>query len=79
MAPNRVRFGYRRSIAILKRGLSRLNPKRAYRLYTEDGLTVRCADPCTQATGAALAGSDARDDTTEYQVEERGLHERETP
>jgi putative transposase len=41
LAANRVRFGYRRLTVILRREGWRVNPKRVYRLYTEDGLTVR--------------------------------------
>jgi putative transposase len=41
LAANRVRFGYRRLTVILRREGWRVNPKRIYRLYTEDGLTVR--------------------------------------
>ena len=40
VAPSRVRFGYRRLTVILRREGWRVNPKRIYRLYTEDGLTV---------------------------------------
>jgi len=41
LAANRVRFGYRRLTVILRREGWRVNPKRIYRLYIEDGLTVR--------------------------------------
>jgi putative transposase len=41
LAANRVRFGYRRLTVMLRREGWRVNPKRVYRLYTEDGLTVR--------------------------------------
>lgn len=41
LAANRVRFGYRRLTVILRREGWQVNPKRIYRLYTEDGLTVR--------------------------------------
>jgi len=40
LAASRVRFGYRRLTVILRREGWRVNPKRIYRLYTEDGLTV---------------------------------------
>lgn len=39
-AANRVRFGYRR-LTVLKREGWRVNAKRIYRLYSEEGLTVR--------------------------------------
>ena len=42
LAASRVRFGYRRLTVILRREGWRVNPKRIYRLYTEDGLTVSC-------------------------------------
>lgn len=41
LAASRVRFGYRRLTVILRREGWRVNAKRIYRLYTEDGLTVR--------------------------------------
>ena len=41
LAASRVRFGYRRLTVMLRREGWRVNPKRVYRLYTEDGLTVR--------------------------------------
>jgi len=41
LAASRVRFGYRRLTVLLRREGWRVNPKRIYRLYTEDGLTVR--------------------------------------
>jgi putative transposase len=41
LAANRVRFGYRRLTILLKREGWRVNAKRIYRLYTEEGLTVR--------------------------------------
>jgi hypothetical protein len=41
LAANRVRFGYRRLTVLLKREGWRVNAKRIYRLYTEEGLTVR--------------------------------------
>lgn len=36
-----VRFGYRRLTVLLRRDGWRVNAKRIYRLYTEEGLTVR--------------------------------------
>jgi len=41
LAASWVRFGYRRLTVILRREGWRVNPKCIYRLYTEDGLTVR--------------------------------------
>ena len=41
LAASRVRFGYRRLTVILRREGWRVNAKRIYRLYSEDGLTVR--------------------------------------
>jgi len=41
VAASRVRFGYRRLTVLLKREGWRVNAKRIYRLYTEEGLTVR--------------------------------------
>ena len=41
LAASRVRFGYRRLTVLLKREGWRVNAKRIYRLYTEEGLTVR--------------------------------------
>ncbi len=41
LAASRVRFGYRRLTVLLRREGWAVNPKRIYRLYTEDGLAVR--------------------------------------
>ncbi|MGB6235505.1 MAG: IS3 family transposase [Candidatus Acidiferrales bacterium] len=41
LAGSRVRFGYRRLTVLLKREGWAVNAKRIYRLYTEEGLTVR--------------------------------------
>ena len=41
LAATRVRFGYRRLHILLKREGWEVNHKKVYRLYTEDGLTVR--------------------------------------
>lgn len=41
LAASRVRFGYRRLTVLLKREGWTVNAKRIYRLYTEEGLTVR--------------------------------------
>jgi putative transposase len=41
LAGSRVRFGYRRLTVLLKREGWTVNAKRIYRLYTEEGLTVR--------------------------------------
>ncbi len=41
LAASRVRFGYRRLTVLLKREGWPVNAKRIYRLYTEEGLTVR--------------------------------------
>jgi putative transposase len=41
LAASRVPFRYRRLTVMLRREGWRVNPKRIYRLYSEDGLTVR--------------------------------------
>jgi transposase InsO family protein len=41
LAASRGRFGYRRLTAVLRREGWKVNAKRTYRLYTEDGLAVR--------------------------------------
>ena len=41
LAAVRVRFGYRRLTVLLKREGWRVNAKRVYRLYGDEGLTVR--------------------------------------
>jgi putative transposase len=43
LAASRVRFGYRRLTVMLRREGWAVNAKRIYRLYREDGLTVRTA------------------------------------
>ena len=41
LAVSRVRSGYRRVMAVLRREGWAVNAKRLYRLYTADGLAVR--------------------------------------
>ena len=41
LAGERRRFGYRRLTVMLRREGRRVNPKRVYRIYCEEGLTVR--------------------------------------
>jgi len=41
LSASRVRFGYRRLTVMLRREGWKVNAKRIYRLYTEDGLAVR--------------------------------------
>ncbi|HET9783709.1 MAG TPA: IS3 family transposase [Terriglobales bacterium] len=41
LAAARVRFGYRRLTVLLRREGWPVNPKGVYRLYSEEGLTVR--------------------------------------
>lgn len=41
LAASRVRYGYRRLTVLLKREGWKVNAKRVYRLYNEEGLTVR--------------------------------------
>lgn len=45
VAVTRVRFGHRRLTALLRRDGWPVNAKRIYRLYTEEGLTVRTKVP----------------------------------
>ena len=52
VAAARVRFGYRRLTVLLRREGWRVNAKRIYRLYTEEGLTVRTKHR-TKAAGRA--------------------------
>jgi len=52
VAASRVRFGYRRLTVLLRREGWRVNAKRIYRLYTDEGLTVRTKHR-TKAAGRA--------------------------
>lgn len=45
IAQTRVRYGYRRIHVLLKREGWLVNPKRVYRLYKEEGLTLRNKSP----------------------------------
>jgi putative transposase len=55
LAASRVRFGYRRLTVLLRREGWQVNAKRIYRLYTDEGLTVRTQHR-TKAAGQAPAG-----------------------
>jgi len=50
LAQSRVRFGYRRLLVLLRREGWELGKKRCYRLYTEEGLTLRRKRPWRHAT-----------------------------
>ena len=52
VAASRVRFGYRRLTVLLRREGWHVNAKRIYRLYTDEGLTVRTKHR-TKAAGRA--------------------------
>ncbi len=43
LAGSRVRYGYRRLTVLLRREGRKVNAKRVYRLYCEEGLQVRTA------------------------------------
>lgn len=45
LAAVRIRYGYRRLHILLRREGWKINPKRVYRLYTEEGLTMRRKSP----------------------------------
>jgi len=45
LAASRVRYGYRRLHVLLLREGYRLNHKRTYRLYREEGLSIRSKTP----------------------------------
>ena len=61
LAAVRVRFGYRRLTVLLKREGWRVNAKRIYRLYCDEGLTVRtnAAKTARQPYASAAARADA--------------------
>lgn len=50
VAQTRVRFGYRRLLVLLRREGWELGKKRCYRVYTEEGLTLRRKRPWRHAT-----------------------------
>lgn len=45
LAESRVRYGYRRLHVLLQREGWRINHKRTYRLYSEEGLSIRPRSP----------------------------------
>ena len=51
VAQTRVRFGSRRLLVLLRREGWALGKKRCYRLYTEEGLTLRRKRPWRQPSG----------------------------
>lgn len=50
LAMARVSYGYERIHVLLRREGWKVNRKRVYRLYTEDGLTMRCKKPRRHVT-----------------------------
>jgi putative transposase len=60
LAESRVRYGYRRLHILLQREGWRINHKRTYRLYSEEGLSIRTRSPkrrraCRYRSGRSLA------------------------
>lgn len=61
LAESRVRYGYRRLHVLLRREGWEINHKRTYRLYSEEGLSIRTRTPrrrraCRYRSGRAEAG-----------------------
>ena len=61
LAEARVRYGYRRLHVLLRREGWEINHKRTYRLYSEEGLSIRTRTPrrrraCRYRSGCAEAG-----------------------
>ena len=54
LAAQRRRFGYRRLTVLLRRGGLRVNHKRVYRLYRQEGLAVRRRKRRKLASGARI-------------------------
>src|SRR6185369_3812058 len=54
LAAQRRRFGYRRLTVLLRRGGIRVNHKKVYRLYREEGLAVRRRKRRKLAAGARI-------------------------
>ena len=52
IAATRVRYGYRRIWVLLRREGVRINSKRDYRLYCEEGLTLRAKRPRRHVSAA---------------------------
>lgn len=62
LAESRVRYGYRRLHVLLQREGWRVNHKRLYRLYSEEGLSIRTRSPkrrraCRYRSGRSPAGA----------------------
>src|SRR6185437_718235 len=53
LASTHVRYGYRRLTVLLRRQGWKVNAKRIYRLYTEEGLIVRTKQRVIEGEGAA--------------------------
>ena len=60
LAHSRVRYGYRRIQVLLKREGIRVNKKRVYRLYCEEGLQLRARRPRRHVTAATRRSSTVR-------------------
>ena len=57
LAAERRRFGYRRLGILLEREGVRLNKKKLFRLYREEGLAVRRPSPGAGASGSSAAST----------------------
>lgn len=55
LASNRVRYGYRRIAVLLRREGWKVNTKRVYRLYRQEGLQVRTAKRAKRAAHARVS------------------------
>ena len=62
LAASRVRYGYRRLHVLLRREGWQVNHKRVYRLYSEEGLSIRTRTPrrrraCRYRSARSKAGA----------------------
>jgi putative transposase len=55
LGASRVRYGYRRLTILLRREGWKVNAKRVYRLYRQEGLQVRTAKRTRRAAGSRVA------------------------
>jgi len=78
LAESRVRYGYRRLHILLQREGWHVNHKRLYRIYCEEGLSIRTRSPKRRRACRYRSGRSEADGMNDVWGEPRGRHVFET-